>query len=114
MPRVRRCQAHCRACGRCFTGARAFERHRFGSFDDPADPRRCAGAQDLEDIHGKPVLEVATELGRCEVDAFRDGVGVQQPITLWRLAGVDKVRDRFSARCASEAVCRSPDEELAA
>jgi hypothetical protein len=114
MPRVSRCQAHCRSCGRCFTCDRAFEAHRIGSFSDPADARRCAGAEDLEDINGRPVLEVATELGRCEVDEFRDGGGVQEPVTLWRLAGADRVRDRFSARRASEAVCRSSDEELAA
>jgi hypothetical protein len=114
MPRVRRCQAHCRSCGRCFTGDRAFEAHRIGAFDDPNDPRRCAGVQDLEDIHGRAVLEVATEVGRCEVDAFREGVGVQEPVTLWRLAGADKVRARLAARRASEAVCRGSDEELAA
>jgi hypothetical protein len=106
MPRVGRCQAHCRSCGRCFTGDRAFEAHRMGSFSDPADPRRCAGA---EDIHGRPVLEAATELGRCEVDAYRDGVGVQEPVKLWRLAGADSVRARLAAHGASEAVCRGSD-----
>jgi hypothetical protein len=114
MPRVRRCQAHCRSCGRCFTGDRAFEAHRIGAFDDPADPRRCAGAEHLEAAHGRPVLEAATELGRCEVDEFRDGVGVQEPVTLWRLAGADRVRARFAARMTSEAICRGSDEELAA
>jgi hypothetical protein len=114
MPRVRRCQAHCRACGRCFTGDRPFETHRIGSFSDPADARRCAGAEDLQDIHGRPVLELATELGRCEVDEYREGVGIQEPVTLWRLVGADKVRARLGARRASEAVCRGCDEDLAA
>jgi hypothetical protein len=109
MPRVRRCQAHCRACARHFTGDRAFDLHRIGSFDDADNPRRCAGAGDLEAIHGKPVLEVATELGRCEVDEFREGVGIQQPVTLWRRVGADRVRARFAARKASEAACGSAD-----
>lgn len=34
-----RCQ--CPTCGQFFNSVSVFDRHRVGSFDDPANPRRC-------------------------------------------------------------------------
>lgn len=52
------CGAHCRACDRCFSGTKAFDAHRAGSFRD--GERHCLDPEGVEKLTARP--------GACRVD----------------------------------------------
>lgn len=61
--RVRKCQAMCSACGRCFTGDGAFDLHRSG----PPEDRRCS------EVESDPRFYSVN--GRCEM--YREKVAAR-------------------------------------
>ena len=86
------CTAHCAACGRHFSGDRAFDLHRRG---DPATGRRCVSPID------EPRLTEATEAGYCAISGEHadDAPLTFDPVMVYGLAASRTDAER--ARLAS-------------
>jgi hypothetical protein len=77
--------AVCCACSCAFSGVSAFDRHRIGTFADPADPRRC-------DLPDAPDWEAVEGIDRIsDPDAPR-------PCLVWAPAGTrQRARESFAS-----------------
>jgi hypothetical protein len=99
---VRWCGAHCDACGTHFSSDAAFDLHRVGSFNDPANPRRCEHPLDAPPKrNGQPRFAVLTDTGGCRVHEHREGYGIERPVTLWTLGDIEQRRAKLAARRAT-------------
>lgn len=87
------CTYCCGNCGRHFHSLTAFDAHRVGSHSAPRgseERRRCLAPIEVVDKHGEARLVALTEHGECRMLA-----DVKHDVTIWTMAGYDKVRRVF-------------------
>lgn len=86
------CTDHCGGCGRHFHSLAAFDCHRVGGFEDPADPRRCADPA-TEALK----LQIWTQEGYCDLSESES----VHPVVIWQMVPNRSAQERF-ARLARE------------